>query len=211
MYYGRTLAVAKSQDEQVYLFYRVSSRSFSNRKPLEDEKGKIAVIPSGDNLDDFKNAYVTYNCARYNEDVCVLTNGAQTDPIFEKIVRGASARDSLISVMSGMDYEFDGHNTPRISLVADARSNEVYLSRISKQAFHVAKIELQAGETAMIATNSIEFEEAFTPQTGFDAANTDEAFSILKGQNVFLEHEHGVLGVATKLEKGFNVVSGKFE
>ncbi|MFB6220721.1 MAG: IMP cyclohydrolase, partial [Halolamina sp.] len=61
MYLGRFLVVAPG-----LAAYRVSSRSFPNRKTVERD-GAVTVLPTAD-ADPTDNPYVSYNCVRGVED-----------------------------------------------------------------------------------------------------------------------------------------------
>lgn len=202
MYLGRTLACGRSTDGRVYLHYRVNSRSFKNRI-LKIETGKVGVVPSSTSSADFENPYVTYNCCRRGEHLCVLSNGAQTDPVFEKCLRGASPRDAIASVLLGMDYEFDGHDTPRIVLYANAESGSLYFGIVTNSRLQVEPVELNAGELALLSTNEYAFIDRHRKLSGYTPASLGAAMDELEAGAAFRQHEHGVLGLTLALQPGF--------
>ena len=60
MYLGRIISIGSSKDG-VYASYRVSSRSFPNRKSVVNNQ-KVAIIPTQGSEDDiYKNPYISYN------------------------------------------------------------------------------------------------------------------------------------------------------
>jgi len=202
MYLGRMLACGRDAGGGVYLHYRVNSRSFKNRV-LKVDGGRVGVVPASRDSADFENPYVTYNCCRKNQSVCVLSNGAQTDPVFEKCVRGASPRDAIASVLMGMDYEFDGHDTPRIVLYANAESGALYFGIVTNRLLQVEKVELEAGELVLVSTNEYNHIDRNRRLPGYAAASLDAAAGYLESGPIFRSHEHGVLGLTVKLEPGF--------
>jgi IMP cyclohydrolase len=202
MYLGRMLAVGRDPGGSVYLHYRVNSRSFKNRV-LKIDGGRVGVVPASKDSADFENPYVTYNCCRRSQGVCVLSNGAQTDPVFEKCVRGQSPRDAIASVLLGMDYEFDGHDTPRIVLYANADSGTLYFGIITNSLFQVEKLDLQPGELLLVSTNEYNAIDRNRRFTGYAAESLQAATTYLESGAIFRSHEHGVLGLTLKVEPGF--------
>jgi IMP cyclohydrolase len=204
------LACGRDAGGSVYLHYRVNSRSFKNRV-LKIDAGKVGVVPANRDSADFENPYVTYNCCRRNQALCVVSNGAQTDPIFEKAVRGASPRDAIASVLLGMDYEFDGHDTPRIALYANADSGALYFGIVTNGSIQVEKVEPNAGELLLVSTNEYNSIDRNRRFSGYAAASLDRAMSYLESGPIFRQHEHGVLGLTLKLEPGFPAVGRALE
>ncbi len=84
MYVGRIVAVGRS--EQPWVAYRVSSRSFPNRRA--EVRGLSILVQPLDAADLARNPYIAYNCVRVWEDVAVVANGTQADMILEKIQDG---------------------------------------------------------------------------------------------------------------------------
>ena len=120
MYVGRIVAVGRTPSGRNAVMYRVSSRSFPNRRTVATSRG-LAVVPiEGHEKDIFKNPYIAYNAVRLAGDVAVATNGSQTDPIAEKIASGMSIRDAMVQSLIVLDFEKDDFSTPRIA-VAVAR------------------------------------------------------------------------------------------
>ncbi|MEO8180698.1 MAG: IMP cyclohydrolase [Deltaproteobacteria bacterium] len=206
MYLGRMLACGRSSTGQVFLYYRVNSRSFKNRV-LKSDPGKVAVLPSSRTSSDFENPYVTYNCCRYSARHCVLANGGQTDPVFEKIMRGAAPRDAIASVLLGMDYEFDSYNTPRIVLYADAEAQSLFLGIITESSLQVEKLVLRPGDLALLSTNEHNYIERRPAFTGYAVSSLGAAMQYLVDGEPFKNHEHGVLGLTVEVQNGFAVES----
>ena len=139
MYIGRIVCVAKTPDDRIVASYRVSSRSFPNRKAVISGN-KVSIVPKeGHEGDIYKNPYIAYNCVRLVNDgeIAVVTNGSQTDPIAEKIISGMSIRDALVLSSMALDYEKDDYNTPRISAVADRVNNTGWLAVVRDDGLEV--------------------------------------------------------------------------
>jgi IMP cyclohydrolase len=198
------LACGRSSTGQLYLYYRVNSRSFKNRI-LKFDTGKVAVLPSSRSSSDFENPYVTYNCCRYSAQHCVLANGGQTDPVFEKIARGVSPRDAIATVLLGMDYEFDSYSTPRIVLYANADAQTLFLGIITDSLLQVEKLVLRPGEVALLSTNEHNYIERKPVFTGYAVSSLGAAMQYLVEGEPFKAHEHGVLGLTVEVQNGFAV------
>ncbi len=152
MYVGRIVSVGLSANNQICIMYRVSSRSFPNRA-IKEINGSLAVIPmEGREHDIYQNPYISYNCLRRNERFAVVGNGTHTDPIIEKLESGMNMRDSLISVLFGMDYEHDALDTPRIAAIADKQHRSAALGIIRKDGIEVKEFELEIGCYRFIST-----------------------------------------------------------
>ena len=88
MYNGRILSIGMNGDGKPFAAYRVSSRSFPNRKCLKSDD-RVAVVPiEGFEKDIYKNTYISYNSIRIVGDMAVVSNGSHTDVIADKIALG---------------------------------------------------------------------------------------------------------------------------
>ena len=124
MYIGRFIVVAPGVGA-----YRVSSRSFPNRR-IADRDGLLTVEPTPA-APETDNPYVSYNCLQVvsppasDDEWVVVGNGSHVDPIAEKIGLGYPARDALAEPLLALDYEKDDYNTPRIAGVVTAESAHI--------------------------------------------------------------------------------------
>ncbi|MEA2013377.1 MAG: IMP cyclohydrolase [Verrucomicrobiota bacterium] len=192
MYVGRIVSVCMTKDERIGAMYRVSSRSFPNREAKLNEKG-IAILPkAGFENDIYKNPYIAYNCLRITADIVVATNGAQTDPITEKIDSGMSIRDALITCTFALDYEHDQLDTPRISSVVDRKTRTAYLGIVRKDALLVKEIKLEPGNAYYVATYEHNEPSEKYFDTNFDVKDADTACDYILGQGVFADLEKPV-------------------
>jgi IMP cyclohydrolase len=127
MYVGRFVVVAPGIGG-----YRVSSRSFPNRR-VRERDGTLTVGPTAD-APETDNPYVSYNCARAvetptGESLAVLGNGSHVDPIAEKLALGYPARDALASPLLALDFEKDDYDTPRIAGVVGTETATIGVVR----------------------------------------------------------------------------------
>ena len=133
MYVGRFVVVAPDRAA-----YRVSSRSFPNRRVVERD-GTLTVAPTAD-APETNNPYISYNCVRTTDDgeAAVVGNGTQVDPIVEKLELGYPARDALAETLLALDYEKDDYDTPRIAGVV---GEESYVGIVRRDALLVESVE----------------------------------------------------------------------
>ncbi|MDP7396037.1 MAG: IMP cyclohydrolase [Lentisphaeria bacterium] len=190
MYVGRIVAVGRNANGTACGLYRVSSRSFPNREARILENS-VAILPKPGHEDDiYKNPYIAYNCVKLVGNHAVVTNGAHTDFIAEKIAAGLSPRDALSTVLLAMDYEHDSYNTPRIAAVIDNQATAC-LGIVTDQSLLVTAIDLAPGTAHYVAT----YEHTVPGQygdTAFDVANADAACQYILGQGVFAELERPI-------------------
>ena len=178
MYVGRIVAIGRNTNGQNAALYRVSSRSFPNRRAVE-LNGHLAIVPRpGHEADLQKSPYISYNCVRLvrapGGELAVATNGSHTDPIAEKIEIGMPTRDALASVLLALDYEKDAYQTPRIAAVAPLQGDTGWLGVVRHDGLQIEELPLEAGRAFYLATyetHSIRRDQAFD----FDAATAEEA------------------------------------
>ncbi len=152
VYLGRIVAIARSPEGRLAALYRVSSRSFPNRRTVLGE-GVASIVPKpGHETDVAKNPYIAYNCARVVGQWGVVSNGSHTDPIAEKLAAGLPPRDALVYALSGLDYEHDAYDTPRIAAVISRQGSLGWLGVIRRDGLEVRGIELAAGECLHLST-----------------------------------------------------------
>ncbi len=170
MYVGRFVVIGPSVGA-----YRVSSRSFPNRKIVERD-GTLTVVPTEDAAET-DNPYVSYNCVRTAGESVILGNGSHVDPITEKVELGYPARDALAESLLALDYEKDDYDTPRIAGVI---GDEAYIGTVRKDALLVERVE----EPTLVATYEKDSPEAFA----FDVPSATNAAT----EAYDLDFEHAV-------------------
>jgi IMP cyclohydrolase len=190
MYVGRFLVVAPGVGA-----YRVSSRSFPNRKVIERD-GTLTVVPT-DDAEPTDNPYVSYNCVREADGRAVVGNGSHVDPITEKVELGYPARDALATALLSLDYEKDDYDTPRIAGVVGAETAHVGIVR--RDALLVEEV----AEPTLVAT----YERDRPVPEPFDAESAATAATAVYG----MDYEHAVCaagvavdddGITTAIENG---------
>ncbi len=165
MYVGRFLVAAPG-----LAAYRVSSRSFPNRKVIERD-GSLTVVPT-DDAEPTDNPYVSYNCVRTVDDrgITVVGNGSHVDPVAEKLGLGYPARDALVSALFALDFEKDDYDTPRIAAVVGADSAVV--GTVRRDALLVREVE----EPTLVATYEKDDPEPFALAADGAAAAARELY-----------------------------------
>jgi IMP cyclohydrolase len=157
MYVGRFLVVGPGVGA-----YRVSSRSFPNRKIIE-RNGTLTVVPTAE-ADETDNPYVSYNCVRSVGEQAVIGNGSHVDPVAEKLALGYPARDALALALLALDFEKDDYDTPRIAgVVGDAS----LIGIVRRDGLLVREVT----EPTLVAT----YEKDSPEPTDFDAESAAEA------------------------------------
>src|SRR6056297_1846915 len=173
MYVGRFVVVGPD-----IAAYRVSSRSFPNRRIVEREDA-LTVVPTAD-APETDNPYISYNCVRTVDDgdSVVVGNGSHVDPITEKLGLGYPARDALASALLALDYEKDDYDTPRIAGVVGDDAADI--GTVRRDALLVREV----AEPTLVATYEKDSPETFA----FDAETAAEA----AGDAYDLDFEHAV-------------------
>ena len=191
MYIGRFVVVGPD-----VAAYRVSSRSFPNRRI--DERGDALTVGPTPDAPETDNPYIAYNCVRTVDDTAVLGNGSHVDPVTEKVGLGYPARDALAESLLALDYEKDDYDTPRVAGVLTG--DGAYVGVVRKDALLVEAVT----EPTLVATYEKDSPEAFEFAAGDADAAAREAYD--------LDFEHAVCaaGVARSAD-GFEtaVVNGE--
>jgi IMP cyclohydrolase len=195
MYVGRIVAVGRTPQGRNAVLYRVSSRSFPNRRTVSTARG-LAVVPiEGHEKDILRNPYIAYNAVRVARDVAVATNGSQTDPITEKIASGMSVRDAMAEALLALDYEKDDFSTPRIAVAVARGADEGWCGVVRKDALLVRSFPLAAGKAFYFATYETN-EPRPEYASDFQAATAEEAARWAVGGGTFADLEKPVCSAA---------------
>ena len=194
MYTGRILSTGMNCDGKPFIAYRVSSRSFPNRKCLKYEN-RAAVVPiEGFEKDIFVNTYIAYNSIRIVGDTAIVSNGSQTDVIADKIGLGMNIRDALAYSLLTMDYEKDDYNTPRIAAAiqsnTDEEEYECYIGIVNDNKLLVESVPY--GKAAFISTYGSQKPDL----VDFDAKTSTEAAKFIFDEGTFAEYEKPVTSCA---------------
>ncbi|GAA0222746.1 IMP cyclohydrolase [Haladaptatus pallidirubidus] len=176
MYIGRFIVIGPDVGA-----YRVSSRSFPNRKAVARDDA-VTIAPTED-APETDNPYISYNCARIVGDAAVIGNGSQVDPIAEKIELGYPVRDALAETLLALDYEKDDYDTPRI---AGTIGEESYIGIVRRDALLIEQVT----EPALVATYEKNTPEPFA----FRVESAEEA--AIAAYELDFEHPVCSVGVA---------------
>ncbi len=195
MYVGRIVAVGRTPNGNNAVMYRVSSRSFPNRRTVRTPRG-LAIVPrEGHESDLSKNPYIAYNAVRVAGDVAVATNGSQTDPITEKIASGMSIRDAMVESLSVLDYEKDDFNTPRIAVAVARGADEGWGGIVRADGLHVRAFALEPGKAFYFATYEVN-DPRPDYSSDFEAETAQEAAEWIVSGGAFAELEKPVCSAA---------------
>jgi IMP cyclohydrolase len=165
MYVGRIVIVGRS-DGRPFVAYRVSSRSFPNRRA--EVRGKSILVSPLNPADLARNPYIAYNCVRVLGDVAVVANGTQADMIVEKIEDGQRPLDAIGLSLVAYGYERDELDTPRIAGVV--RGDRAWLGIARRDAFRVEEFGLVEDRALMVATyEKVDFLPLALPGKGAEA------------------------------------------
>ena len=196
MYLGRIVAIGMTPAGQAAALYRVSSRSFPNRRAVLAGE-RVSIIPrEGCEADLAKNPYISYNCLRLAGEWAVATNGSQTDPIVEKIAQGMAPRDAITLGLLALDYEKDSLDTPRIVAVVSNRRPVGFLGIIRRDAVLVREFELEPGVVRYLSTYECNRPADENVDRGFDAADADAAAAYVVNGGVFADFTNAVTSTA---------------
>jgi len=165
MYVGRIVVVGRNQGRS-FVAYRVSSRSFPNRRA--EVRNKSILVSPLDPADLARNPYIAYNCIRVLDDVAVVSNGTQTDMILEKIEDGLRPLDAIALSLVSYGYEKDELNTPRIA--GAVRGNRAWLGIAKKDEYHALEFDLEDGRAFMVST----YEKTAFESISLGGQNTSE-------------------------------------
>ena len=208
MYVGRIVAIGKTRTGANGALYRVSSRSYPNRRVMATAHGLVVIPRPGHEADAIHNPYVAYTAVRLAGGFAVAANGSHTDPITEKIAAGTSPRDALAATLLALDYEHDDLSTPRVAGVVPLGGDVGWLGIVRKDALVVKEVPLQQGRAWYVATyqaDDIRLEQTTT----FDARDAVEAARFALEGGIFASLEHPVASGAA-LSSGASFTLGTF-
>ena len=188
MYVGRIVVVGKT--DRPFVAYRVSSRSFPNRVARITDIG-VAIQPL-DPEDMKKNPYIAYNCIRVSANGVVVSNGAHTGPIFEKIEAGTRPDVAMQQVLQEMGYERDDFNTPRIAGVV--REGVGFVGTVRADGLEITSFELEENSCHVICTYEVDRVES--KGHPFIAANASDAARYVVDGGMFADLEKPICAAA---------------
>ena len=132
-YPGRGIVVGKSADgKNAVTAYFIMGRSENSRNRVFIEEGEEVIIHPFDASKVEDPSLIIYSPIRKYKDTLIVTNGDQTDTIYDGLVAGKAFEEALRS----REFEPDSPNfTPRISAALDLSDNNfTYKMSILKSA-----------------------------------------------------------------------------
>ena len=154
MYVGRIVVIGRTKGRS-WVGYRVSSRSFPNRRA--QIRGETVLVSPRDPKDLEKNPYIAYNCIRLSGKAAVVANGTQADMIAEKISDGTRPLDAVALSLTAYGYERDELDTPRIAGVV--MGDRGWLGIAKKGEIRTKEFDLSDDSAFLVATyEKTEFE-----------------------------------------------------
>ena len=193
MYVGRLLVVGPD-----LAAYRVSSRSFPNRRAVVREDGTTVTVEPTPEAPPSDNPYISYNCLRTVDtpagEAVAIGNGSHVDPVAEKLGLGYPPRDALVTALHALDFEKDDYDTPRIAGVLGP--DAAYVGTVRRDALLVREVT----EPTLVATYEADSPTAFEFGAGDATAAARAAYD--------LDFEHAVCAAAaTREADGFDVAA----
>ena len=129
-YPGRFLLAGMNSKGEAVLAYAIMGRSENSRNRVFTLDGNTLRTKAYDENKVEDPSLIIYNAKRENDRYIVLTNGDQSDTIFDALERGESLESALIK----RTYEPDAPAyTPRISVLYDKMNGAYCLSIIKKK------------------------------------------------------------------------------
>lgn len=125
-YPGRGIVFGKSADGRCfYIAYFIMGRSENSRNRIFEDDGRGIRTRAFDESKMVDPSLIIYAPVRVLDDVQIVTNGDQTDTIYEALKAGKTFEEALRT----RTFEPDAPNyTPRISGVVEPKSNRYRLS-----------------------------------------------------------------------------------
>jgi len=155
MYVGRIVVIGRTKGRS-WVGYRVSSRSFPNRRA--QVRGETVLVSPVNPKDLDRNPYIAYNCIRLAGKAAVVANGTQADMIAEKIKDGTRPLDAIAFSLTAYGYERDELDTPRIAGVV--MGDRGWLGIARKGEIRAKEFDLSGDSAFLVATyEKTEFEE----------------------------------------------------
>jgi IMP cyclohydrolase len=143
--------------ERSWAGYRVSSRSFPNRRA--EIRGRSVMVSPKSAEELLKNPYIAYSCLRLGDGVAVVANGTQADTILEKVEDGVPPLEAIPLTLLAYGYERDELDTPRLAGVV--QGDRGWLGIVKRGELRAKEFHLREGQAFMVATyEKTEFEPA---------------------------------------------------
>ena len=206
MYVGRIIAVGRTRQGKLSAAYRVSSRSFPNRSAEQSRNCVNIVVRPGSADAGSDSPYIVYECLIWNERFAVISNGTHTRPIYERLKAGNTPRDAMVSVLMGLDREFDQYDTPRICGLIDLAEDRLWLGSVTANSLVVTPIELADGQMTYITTYGFPLPRSEQSDDSFHGASANEVCRHIMTGSVFAGFEKPICAAAcVSTSAGFEI------
>ncbi len=125
-YPGRGIVLGKSEDGRcLYIAYFIMGRSENSRNRIFEYEGRGIRTRAFDESKMVDPSLIIYAPVRVYGDVQIVTNGDQTDTIYDALAQGKTFEEALRT----RTFEPDAPNyTPRISGLVEPKNNRYWLS-----------------------------------------------------------------------------------
>lgn len=131
-YPGRGIIVGR-KDSKRLIAYFIMGRSANSRNRVFAKKDEILFTKAYDESKVKDPSLIIYNAVRPFKEKTIVTNGDQTDTIYEYLAKGYTFADALDS----REYEPDAPNyTPRISALIDDDEYDIAILKREEEKCH---------------------------------------------------------------------------
>lgn len=196
VYPGRNIVVGRTIDGDLFFTYGIMGRSATSRNRVFKKEGSVIKTQAFDPTIVMDPSLIIYNAVKVLDEKWIVTNGNQTDTIYDGLNNGLTFEEALESRM----YEDDDPNwTPRISAyITPEHENNKALIRMAiiknvnnhPRRFFYNYSEIEKNTALIIQT----YEESSDPLVSFSrepvevdmmGLNTldDIAYTVFKSQN----------------------------
>ncbi|MBC8260181.1 MAG: inosine monophosphate cyclohydrolase [SAR324 cluster bacterium] len=132
VYPGRGIVLGRSLNNSWLLIYWIMGRSSNSRNRIFRHQNGILRTEAADPSLVEDPALIIYNAMRDLDGKIIISNGSQTDTIYD----GLAAGSSIYTALQTEKHEPDAPNfTPRISALIELQKSVMTLSKISKSDF----------------------------------------------------------------------------
>jgi IMP cyclohydrolase len=196
MYVGRIVGVGRDESGALAAGYRISSRSFPNRTAEKAGNSVKIVVRPGSTDAASDSPYIAYECLIWNGRFAVVSNGTHTQPIYERLKSGNTPRDAMVSVLTGLDREFDQHDTPRICGLIDFAADKLWLGSVTATSLAVMPVDVAEGQMAYITTYEFPLPRSEQIDSKFQVRDAHEVCRHIIGGSVFNGFESPICAAA---------------
>lgn len=146
------IGIGKTTEGNNIVVYRVSSRSFPNRKAVFVDSGNSVSIEPREGAEESTNPFIKYTCAQKSSDWLVMSNGTHTDPVLKYLQEGITPEQAIADTLQQFGYERDENNTPRIVGVVSREGLKGWLGIVRDDGYEVRELTLEPGQLVYVST-----------------------------------------------------------